>query len=105
MNYLFHDTDVVPVGEDDDGESVVDVPLELADLLGEILLLRVHNHQRAVLAGVEAGVGHTQHLHVEARGAEMHVHVLKRKLKKLQVTKITSPLKVEKSCKRNAIVR
>lgn len=44
---LPHDRGVVPVAEDDEGESIVHIPPQLGDFFRKILLLTVHHEQRA----------------------------------------------------------
>ena len=61
---LLHDGRVVPLAEDDDGESGVDVTFEFGDFFRKVFFFGVHNHQRAVLARVETGVWATQHFNV-----------------------------------------
>ena len=64
--YFLHDGGVVPLAEDYDRQSGVDVPLELGNLLREVFLFGVDDHQGAVLARVETGVRTAEDFHVVA---------------------------------------
>lgn len=80
--------DVIPIGKDSDRETFLDILLELLNFCGEELVFGVYYQESAVVGGIEARVGLTEHFNVKALSAQVIVQLLE-----VGVQVVTVPIK------------